>query len=148
MKPTDKQDQQSLPIATTKESKVPTNDSKSYHLDQLQDLATLPTSNKLQLVSQNKEPLSLYQDQLQKQLISMIREVLEQFFEDLKQVIAANDKLSISRKHIPKQKEIDTLLANLCKRVLHNLMVNLDTKDLIEAARSIWSLSGTDLRYS
>ena len=40
---------------------------------------------------------------------------------------------SIFRKHIPKQREIDTLLANLCKRVLHNLMVNLDTKDLIEA---------------
>ena len=36
-------------------------------------------------------------------------------------------------KHIPKQREIDALLANLCKRVLHNLMVNLDTKDLIEA---------------
>ena len=63
----------------------------------------------------------------------MIREVPEQFFEDLKQVIPANDKLSIFRKHIPKQKEIDALLANLRKRVLHNLMVNLDTKDLFEA---------------
>ena len=48
-------------------------------------------------------------------------------------MIPANDKLSIFRKHIPKQREIDALLANLCKRVLHNLMVNLDTKDLIEA---------------
>ena len=78
-------------------------------------------------------PLSLHQDQLQKQVVNMIREVPEQFFEDPKQVIPANDKLSIFRKHIPKQKEIDTLLTNLCKRVLHNLMVNLDTKDLIEA---------------
>ena len=57
----------------------------------------------------------------------------EQFFEDLKHVKPANDKLSIFRKHIPKQREIDALLANLHKRVLHNLMVNLDTKDLIEA---------------
>ena len=48
-------------------------------------------------------------------------------------MIPANDKLSIFRKHIPKQREIDALLANLYKRVLHNLMVNLDTKDLIEA---------------
>ena len=32
-----------------------------------------------------------------------------------------------------KQKETDALLANLCQRVLHNLMVNLDTKDLSEA---------------
>ena len=72
------------------------------------------------------DPLSLHQDQLQKQVVNTIREVPEQFFEDLKQVIPANDKLS-------QQKEIDALLANLCKRVLHNLMVNLDTKDLIEA---------------
>ena len=48
-------------------------------------------------------------------------------------MIPANDKLSIFRKHIPKQREIDALLANLRKRVLHNLMVNLGTKDLIEA---------------
>ena len=79
------------------------------------------------------DPLSLHQDQLQKQMVNMIREVPRQFFEDLKQVIPTNDKLSIFRKHIPKQREIDALLANLCKRVLHNLMVNLDTKDLIEA---------------
>ena len=84
-------------------------------------------------MNRTTDPLSLHQDQLQKQVVNTIREVPEQFFEDLKQVIPANDKLSIFRKHIPKQKEIDTLLANLCKRVLHNLMVNLDTKDLIEA---------------
>ena len=84
-------------------------------------------------MNRTTDPLSLHQDQLQKQVVNTIREVPEQFFEDLKQVIPANDKLSIFRKHIPKQKEIDALLANLCKRVLHNLMVNLDTKDLIEA---------------
>ena len=38
-----------------------------------------------------------------------------------------------SSKHIPKQQEIDTLLKNLRKWVLHNLMVKLDTKDLIES---------------
>ena len=96
-------------------------------------MATVPTTNKLQLVSNNKDPLSLHQDQLQKQVINTIREVPEQFFEDLKYVIPTNDKLSTFRKHILKQREIDALLANLCKRVLHNLMVNLDTKDLIEA---------------
>ena len=106
---------------------------KRYHLDQLQEIAQLPNENKLQLAMTTNEPLSLHQDQLQKQLVNTIREVPEQFFEDLKHVIPANDKLSIFRKHIPKQKEIDALLANLCKRVLHNLMVNLDTKDLIEA---------------
>ena len=48
-------------------------------------------------------------------------------------MIPANDKLSIFRRHIPKQKEIDALLANLRKRVLHKLIINLDTRDLIEA---------------
>ena len=95
-------------------------------------MVPVPTANKLQSVS-NKDPLSLYQDQLQKQVVNTIREVPEQFFEDLKHVIPANDKLSIFRKHIPKRREIDALWANLCKRVLHNLMVNLDMKDLIEA---------------
>ena len=90
-------------------------------------------TNKLQIISNNIDPLSLHQDQLHKQVVNTIREVPEQFFEDLKHVIPANDKISIFRKHIPKQREIDALLANLCKRVLHNLMVNLDTKDLIEA---------------
>ena len=67
-------------------------------------------------MNQTADPLLLHQDQLQKQVVNMIREVPEQFFEDLKQVIPANDKLSIFRKHIPKQKEIDTLLTNLCKK--------------------------------
>ena len=84
-------------------------------------------------MNQTTDPLSLHQDQLQKQVVNMIREVPKQFFEDLKQVIPANDKLSIFRKHIPKQGEIDTLLANLHERVLHNLIVNLDNKDFIEA---------------
>ena len=48
-------------------------------------------------------------------------------------LIPPQDKLLLFRKHIPKQQEIDALLKNLRKRVLHNLMVNLDTKDLIES---------------
>ena len=46
--------------------------------------------------------------------------------------IPLQDKLSVFRKHIPKQQEIDTLLKDLRKCMLHNLMVNLDTKDLIK----------------
>ena len=133
MKPADKKDQETHPKAITTNKKISNNEPKSYHMDQLQQMATVPTTNKLQLVSNTIDPLSLHQDQLQKQVVNTIREVPEQFFEDLKQVIPANDKLTIFRKHIPKQREIDALLANLCKRVLHNLMVNLDTKDLIEA---------------
>ena len=132
-KPTDKKGK-GLPQNTLAVNKnKPPNEPNNSHLDQLKDLVSTPTVNKLQLVNRTTDPLSLHQDQLQKQVVNMIREVPEQFFEDLKQVIPANDKLSIFRKHIPKQREIDALLANLHKRVLHNLMVNLDTKDLIEA---------------
>ena len=95
-------------------------------------MVPVSNTNKLQIISNNIDPLSLHQDQLHKQVVNTIREVPQHFFEDLKQVIPANDKLSIFRKHIPKQREIDALLTNLRKRELQNLMVNLDTKDLIE----------------
>ena len=56
-------------------------------------------------------------------------------------LIAPQDKLLLFRKHIPKQKEIDALLKDLRKRVLHNLMVNLDTKDLMEHYRLAGSIN-------
>ena len=121
---------QSTPLSIQQKT---ANEPKSSQLDAMQQMVPASNTNKLQIISNNIDPLSLHQDQLHKQVVNTIREVPEQFFEDLKHVIPANDKLSIFRKHIPKQREIDALLANLCKRVLDNLMVNLDTKDLIEA---------------
>ena len=113
-----------IPQSESLNKQITSKEPNKYHLDRLaptEVIAQLPTENKLQhLASKVKDPLSLHQDQLQKQLVNTIREVPEQFFQDLKQVIPANDKLSIFRKHIPKQKEIDALLANLRRRVLHN----------------------------
>ena len=105
----------------------------NIQIGQLDTTGPITLHNNAQSIMTPKEPLSLHEDQLKKQLVNTIREVPQQFFEDLKHVIPANNKLSVFRKHIPKQKEIDALLANLCRRVLHNLMVNLDTKDLSEA---------------
>ena len=65
-------------------------------------------------------------------MINTIRETPSEMYTPPHLLIAPQDKLSLFRKHIPKQKEIDALLKDLQKRVLHNLMVNLDTKDLIE----------------
>ena len=79
------------------------------------------------------KPLTLKQDQQEKQVINTIREVLREMYTPAHLLIPPQDKLLLFRKHIPKQQEIDTLLKNLRKRVLHNLMVNLDTKDLIES---------------
>ena len=105
------------------------------YVDSLQQLpqATL-TSNqdplkKLELID---KPLTIKQDQESKQVLNTIRETPPKMYTPPHLLIEPQDKLSLFRKHIPKQKEIDALLKDLRKRVLHNLMVNLDTKDLIE----------------
>ena len=66
-------------------------------------------------------------------MINTIREVPPEMYTPTHLLIPPQDKLSLFRKHIPKQQEIDALLKNLHKHMLHNLMVNLDTKDLIES---------------
>ena len=101
-------------------------------------LAKLPTpglvtsQNKLQVMIQCEEPPSLHEDQLQKQLLNTIREVPQQFFEDLKQVIHANDKLLFLENTFQNKRKL-MLYWPICIKELHNLKVNLDTKDLIEA---------------
>ena len=87
------------------------------------------TPEKLEFID---KPLTIKQDQESKQVINTIREPPPEMYMLPHLLIAPQDKLSLFRKHIPKQKEIDALLKDLRKRVLHNLMVNLDTKDLIE----------------
>ena len=79
------------------------------------------------------KPLTIKQDQEEKQVINTIREVPREMYTPAHLLIPPQDKLSLFRKHIPKQQEIDALLKNLRKCMLHNLMVNLDTKDLIES---------------
>ena len=66
-------------------------------------------------------------------VVKTIRKVLPEMYTPAHLLIPPQDKLLLFRKHIPKQQEIDALLKNLRKWVLHNLMVNLDTKDLIES---------------
>ena len=51
---------------------ITANDAKRYHLGQLQESTQLPNENKLQLATTTNEPLSLHQDQLQKQLVNTI----------------------------------------------------------------------------
>ena len=71
------------------------NITRLQQIEQLQPPGSIRVENKLQDIAQFKEPLSLNQDQLHKQLVNTIREVPQQFFEDLKHVIPANDKLSV-----------------------------------------------------
>ena len=89
--------------------------------------------NPLKKLERIDKPLIIKQDQQEKQVINTIREVPPEMYTLAHLLIPPQDKLSLFRKHIPKQQEIDALLKNLRKRMLHNLMVNLDTKDLIES---------------
>ena len=109
-------------------------------LQQLPQAALIGNENPLKKLEFIDKPLTIKQDQESKQVINTIRETPREMYTPPHLLIAPQDKLSLFRKHIPKQKEIDELLKNLRKRVLHNLMVNLDTKDLIEHYR-------TSLRY-
>ena len=102
----------------------------------LQEIPIKPLTrneNPLKKLERIDKPLTIKQDQQEKQVINTIREVPPEMYTPAHLLIPPQDKLSLFRKHIPKQQEIDALLKNLRKRVLHNLMVNLDTKDLIES---------------
>ena len=101
-------------------------------LQQLPQAALIGNENPLKKLEFIDKPLTIKQDQESKQVINTIREPPPEMYMPPHLLIALQDKLSLFRKHIPKQKEIDALLKDLRKRVLHNLMVNLDTKDLIE----------------
>ena len=78
------------------------------------------------------KPLTIRQDKESKQVVNTIRETPPEMYTPTHMLILPQDKLSLFRKHIPKQQEIDALLKDLRKRVLHNHMVNLDTTDLVE----------------
>ena len=93
--------------------------------------------NPLKKLEQIDKPLTIKQDQEEKKVVNMIREVPPEMYTPTQLVIPPQDKLSLFRKHIPKQWEIDALLKNLRKWVLHNLIVNLDTKVLIENTKSL-----------
>ena len=88
--------------------------------------------NPLKKVQLIDKPLTIKQDQESKQVVNTIRNTPPEMYTPTHMLIPPQDKLSLFRKHIPKQQEIDALLKDLRKRVLHNLMVNLDTKDLVE----------------
>ena len=125
------------PNITKKSNKVTTVAKINEHqyVNALQEIpitALISNENPLKKLERIDKPLTIKRDQEEKHVVNTIREVLPEMYTPTHLLIPPQDKLSLFRKHIPKQEEIDTLLKNLRKCVLHNLMVNLDTKDLIE----------------
>ena len=127
-----------IPPKTTKKSKKATDIAAAndqQYVDDLQEISQLTIANNenpLKKVEFIDKPLTIRQDQESKQVVNTIRKTPPEMYTPTHMLIPPQDKLSLFRKHIPKQQEINTLLKDLKKRVLHNLMVNLDTKDLVE----------------
>ena len=82
-------------------------------------LITALTSNEnpLKKLERIDKRITIKQDQEEKQVVNTIREVPPEMYTPTHLVIPPQDKLSLFRKHIPKQREIDALLKNLHKRV-------------------------------
>ena len=78
--------------------------------------------NPLKKLERIDKPLTIKQDQHEKQVINTIREVPPDMYTPAHLLIPPQDKLSLFRKHIPKQQEIDALLKNLCKRACYIIL--------------------------
>ena len=124
-----------LPIMNT----VNMNEQKTA-VDKAIAIFEIGNQNPLQTDEVIDTPLTIKEDQIEKQVVNTIRDIPDEMYKPPHLLTESQDKLSVFRKHIPKQWEIEALLQDLRKRVLHNLMVNLDTKDLAESYT-------TSLRY-
>ena len=134
-KPVDRYEPPKITKKTSKATAVAKINERQY-VNALQEIPIKPLTrneNPLKKLERIDRSLTIKQDQEEKQVLNTIREVPPEMYTPAHLLIPPQDKLSLFRKHIPKQQEIDALLKNLRKWVLHNLMVNLDTKDLIES---------------
>ena len=133
-KPVDRYEPPKITKKTNKVTAVAKINEHQY-VNALQEIpitALTSNENPLKKLERIDKPLTIKQDQEEKQVVNTITEVPPEMYTPAHLLIPPQDKLSLFRKHIPKQQEIGALLKNLCKWVLHNLMVNLDIKDLIE----------------
>ena len=134
-KPIDRHEPSKITKKTNKVAAVARNNEHQY-VNALQEIpikSLTRNENPLKKLERIDKPLTIKQDQEEKQVVNTMREVPPEMYTPAHLLIPPQDKLLLFRKHIPKQKETDALLKNLRKWVLHNLMVNLDTKDLIES---------------
>ena len=88
------------------------------YVDGLQEISPLTITNNENLLKKVElidKPLTIRQDQESKQVTNTIRETPPEMYTLTHMLIPPQDKLSLFRKHIPKQQEIDALLKDLRK---------------------------------
>ena len=71
--------------------------------------------NPLKKLERIDKPLTIKQDQQEKQVINTIREVPPKMYTPAHLLIPPQDKLSLFRKHIPKQQEIGRVAEKLAQ---------------------------------
>ena len=131
-KPVDRYEPPKITKKTSKAAAVAKINDRQY-VNALQEIPIKPLTrneNPLKKLERIDRPLTIKQDQEEKQVVNTIRKVPPEMYTPAHLLIPPQDNCG---RYIPKQQEIDALLKNLHKQVLHNLMVNLDTKDLIES---------------
>ena len=117
-KPVDRYEPPKITKKTIKETAVAKINECQY-VNALQEIpitALTSNENPLKKLERIDKPLTIKQDQEEKQVVNTIREVPPEMYTPAHLLIPLQDKLSLFRKHIPKQQKIDALLKNLCKQ--------------------------------
>ena len=105
-------------IKKTKKATAVTAANDRQYVDALQERSqvTIPSNqNPLKKLEIIDKPLTIRQDQESKQVVNTIRETPPEMYTPTHLLVMPQDKLSLFRKHIPKQQEIDALLKDLRK---------------------------------
>ena len=89
-------------------------------LQQTQSLVDINSENPLKKLDCIDKPLTIKQDQEWKQVMNTIRTVPLKMYTPQHLAIPMQDRLSVFRKHIPKQKEIDALLKETYSKTKRN----------------------------
>ena len=86
-------------------------------------------------INSSTQPQQLQLDEVinEPAVVNTIRQPDKEFFQISKPILPENTSLSVLRRHIPKQIEIDKMLANIRSKVLRNLNVPIQLKDLAQA---------------
>ena len=134
---TTKQHDKSFVTVKSKARKTPKDDNSP----QIQDIVALSPQRIQETITNNlvnPELKTLFEINSDKEVITAIKDPDDGMLVKQRPVSMAPEKVTIYQCHIPHQVEIDRALAELCSKVIRQLVVNFETTDLIrEYGRSM-----------
>ena len=124
---------------TKRKAKKTVADKKNVQIQDIIPIHLQEIQNAVTSKAINPEFKTLFDVESNKEMITAIREPDPGMLVQQKPVVSTPDKLTIYRRHIPLQLEIDNALTELRTKVLRQLVINFETADLIrEYDRSVW----------